>query len=262
MPDKSPTRIHPTAVIEDGARIADDVTVGALAYIGAMVRLGSGCRVHHHATIEGNTELGQGNEVFPYALIGGRTQDKKWTGDKAPVIIGDNNIFREFTTVHHATFTDKCTRIGSGNLFCAYSHIGHECTVGDNCVFSNNATLGGHVEIGDHVIIGGLTAVHQFCQVGNGAMVGGCCKLLQDVMPNMLAEGYPATHRTVNKVGMQRRGYSEDDIQVSVRIYKLVFRKGHNRQQALDLLKGGELGKHALIDEAIGFMTSSERGLA
>ena len=195
-------------------------------------------------------------------LLGGRTQDKKWTGDDGPVRIGDNNIFREFATVHTATFKDKLTKIGSGNLFCAYSHIGHECTVGDACIFSNNATLGGHVHVGDHVVIGGLTAVHQFCQVGSGAMIGGCCKLLQDVMPHMLAEGYPATHRTVNKIGMQRRGYSEEDILLMTRIYKLVFRKGHNRQQALELLQAGELGEDPLIAEAMAFMTGSERGLA
>jgi UDP-N-acetylglucosamine acyltransferase len=254
--------IHPTAIIEDGAQVAADAEVGAYAYIGPMVKLGSGCRIHHHASVEGNTTMGAGNEVFPYALIGGRTQDKKWTGDEAPVNIGENNIFREHCTVHPATFADKSTTIGSGNLFCAYSHIGHECTVGDDCILSNNATLGGHVRLGTHVIIGGLTAVHQFCQVGSGAMVGGCCKLLQDVMPRMLAEGYPATHRTINKVGMQRTGYSEEDIALAGRIYRLVFRKGLNRTQALEALEGGELGQHPLIDEAVGFIQESDRGLA
>ena len=120
------TLIHPTAIIENGAELAADVEVGAYAYIGPMVRLGPGCRIQHHATVEGNTSMGSANEVFPYALVGGRTQDKKWTGDEAPVIIGDNNIFREFCTVHPATFADKSTRIGSGNLFCAYSHIGQQ----------------------------------------------------------------------------------------------------------------------------------------
>ena len=254
--------IHPTAIIEDGAQLAADVEVGAYAYVGPMVRLGPGCRLHHHATVEGNTSMGTGNEVFPYALVGGRTQDKKWTGEEAPVEIGDNNIFREFCTVHPATFADKATRIGSDNLFCAYSHIGHECTVGDHCILSNNATLGGHVRLGDHVIIGGLTAVHQFCQVGSGAMIGGCCKLLQDVMPRMLAEGYPATHRTINKVGLQRTGFSEEDIRLAGRIYRLVFRKGLNRSQALEALQSGELGKHQLLDEAIAFIGGSERGLA
>jgi UDP-N-acetylglucosamine acyltransferase len=254
--------IHPTAIIEDGAQLAPDVVVGAHAYVGPLVKLGAGCRLHHHASVEGNTTMGERNEVFPYALIGGRTQDKKWSGDEAPVLIGDDNIFREFCTVHPATFADRCTRIGSKNLFCAYSHIGHECHVGSGCVFSNNATLGGHVRIGDDVIIGGLTAVHQFCQVGSGAMIGGCCKVLQDILPNALAEGYPATHRTINKVGMQRRGYDEEAIQIAARIHKLFFRKGHNRSQAIEALENGELGQHPLITEALAFARGSERGLA
>ena len=256
------SRIHPTALIEDGAELAPDVEVGAYAYVGPMVKLGPGCRLHHHATVEGNTSMGSGNEVFPYAFIGGRTQDKKWTGDEAPVRIGDDNIFREFCTVHAATFADKATTIGSANLFCAYSHVGHESHVGSHCILSNNATLGGHVEVGDHVVIGGLTAVHQFCKVGSGTMIGGCCKLLQDVLPRMLAEGYPATHRTINKVGMQRCGYSDEEIQLAARIYKLVFRKGLNRQQALAALEAGELGPSPLVDEAVAFMKKSLRGLA
>ncbi len=258
----STTPIHPTAIIEAGAKVAPGVEIGAYAYIGPRVKLGPGCRIHHHASIEGNTTLGSGNEVFPYALLGGRTQDKKWTGDEAPVIIGDDNIFREFSTVHTATFDHCRTEIGSHNLFCSYSHVGHECSVGDHCIFSNNATLGGHVRVGDHAIIGGLTAVHQFCQVGPGAMIGGCCKVLQDVMPHMLAEGYPATHRTINKVGMQRTGFSEDEIQVMARIYRLVFRKGLNKSQAIEALEAGQLGGNRLVAEAIAFMKASQRGLA
>jgi len=255
-------KIHPTAFIEEGAHLAADVEVGAFAYIGPMVKLGAGCRVHHHASVEGNSCFGPGNEIFPYAYLGGRTQDKKWSGDEAPIIVGEKNIFREFTTLHPATFKDRSTTIGDGNLFCAYSHIGHECHVGNACVFSNNATLGGHVQVGDHVIIGGLTAVHQFCKIGTGAMVGGCCKVIQDVMPRALAEGYPAAHKTINKVGMRRLGFSEDDIQVAARIHRLVFRRGHNRVQAIAALEAGELGAHALIDEAVTFLKASERGLA
>ncbi len=254
--------IHPTAIVEAGAELAEGVTVGAYAYIGPKVKLGSGCRVHHHATVEGNTSMGAGNEVFPYAFVGGRTHDKKWAGDEAPIYIGDNNIFREFSTVHPATFNDACTRIGSDNLFCAYSHIGHECTVGNNCVFSNNGTLGGHVVVGDHVILGGLSAVHQFCKIGSGAMIGGCCKVLQDIMPRMLAEGYPATHRTINKIGMQRTGFSEADIRTAGKVYRLVFRKGLNRSQALQALQAGDAGEGAIIEEAIAFIQSSQRGLA
>lgn len=256
------TRIHPTAIIEDGAQLDASVEIGAFAYIGPRVVLGPNCRVHHHATVEGNTLMGGDNEVFPYAYIGGRTQDKKWTGDEGPIRIGDRNIFREFTTVHPATFASEFTRIGSDNLFCSYSHVGHESHVGDRVVFSNNATLGGHVEVGDRVVIGGLTAVHQFCKIGAGAMIGGCCKVVQDVLPNMLAEGYPATHRTVNKVGMQRNGFSEEQIQLVRRIYKLFFRGKLNHRQTLEKLRSGELGSDPLIDEVVAFVESSQRGLA
>lgn len=254
--------IHPTAIIEEGAALGPGVEVGACAYIGSKVRLGEGCRIHHHATVEGNTSMGAGNEVFPYAFIGGRTQDKKWTGDDAPIVIGEGNVFREYSTVHPATFADKATRVGSDNLFCAYSHIGHECIVGDSCVFSNNATLGGHVRIGSWVVIGGLSAIHQFCTIGNGAIIGGCCKVLKDVIPNAMAEGYPARHRAINRLGLKRRGHSDADIEMASRIHKLVFRRGLNRSQALAALEAGELGEHPMVAEAIAFIRASTRGLA
>lgn len=258
----SQNRIHPTAIIEGGAEIDTSATIGAYCYIGPRVVIGPDCRIHHHATVEGNTRMGQQNEVFPYAFVGGRTQDKKWTGDEAPIRIGDRNIFREHSTVHPSTFSDAATIIGSDNLFCSYSHVGHESRVGNNVVFSNNATLGGHVDVGDRVVIGGLTAVHQFCRIGAGAMIGGCCKLVQDVLPNMLAEGFPARHRTINKVGMQRAGYTAEQIQLVNRVYKLLFRGPLNHRQAIDALKSGTLGSDPLIDEIIKFAEDSKRGLA
>lgn len=256
------TRIHPSAHVEPTARLGVGVEVGPFAYIGGSVILGDGCRIHHHASVEGNTRLGAGCEVFPYAYIGGRTQDKKWTGDEAPIHIGERNIFREFCTVHPATFTDRSTRIGDGNLFCAYSHIGHECEVGSDCVFSNNATLGGHVVVGDAVVIGGLTAVHQFCRIGSGAMIGGCCKVLQDILPNALAEGYPATHRSVNTVGMQRRGLSEEAIRMAKQVHKILFRKGLNRTQAVEVLNEPPYADSAEVREVLAFLALSQRGLA
>ncbi|MEY3001133.1 MAG: hypothetical protein RL648_1347 [Verrucomicrobiota bacterium] len=256
------TRIHPTAHVEPTAQLGVDVEVGPFAYIGGLVTIGDRCRIHHHATVEGNSHLGEDCEVFPYAYLGGRTQDKKWTGEEAPVHIGKANIFREFCTVHPATFADRSTRIGDRNLFCAYSHIGHECTVGSDCVFSNNATLGGHVVVGDAVVIGGLTAVHQFCRIGSGAMIGGCCKVLQDILPNALAEGYPVTHRSVNTVGMQRRGLSEDSIRIAKQIHKVLFRKGLNRSQALEVLRQGEDAESPEVGEVLAFIALSQRGLA
>jgi UDP-N-acetylglucosamine acyltransferase len=254
--------IHPTAIIESGADLAADVVVGAYAYIGPKVRLGAGTVVHHHATVEGNTHLGLGNEVFPYAFVGGRTQDKKWQGDDGPIRIGEGNIFREFCTVHPATFLDAETRIGSRNLFCSYSHIGHECHVGDDCVFSNNATLGGHCLVGSRVVIGGLTAVHQFCQVGDGAMIGGCARVVQDVLPYMIAEGHPAAHRSINKVGMERHGFDAERIQQVRRIYKLLFRSNLNHSQALAQLKEGVCGSGEVVDQVVRFIEASQRGFS
>lgn len=254
--------IHPTAIVEEGAELGDDVVIGALAYVGPLVCLGPGTCLHHHATVEGNTALGAGNEVFPYALIGGRTQDKKWAGDDAPVKIGDNNIFREHSTVHTATFNSGETRIGSGNLFCAYSHIGHESVVGDECVFSNNATLGGHCVIGDRVVIGGLSAVHQFVHVGTMAMIAGMARVVQDVLPGMIVEGTPATHRTFNKVGLMRAGYTEEDLLAVKRLYKHFFRSKLNHGQAAEALKAGQLAAHRFHALILEFLAKSTRGLA
>jgi UDP-N-acetylglucosamine acyltransferase len=255
-------QIHPTACVEAGAELGPDVVVGPMAYVGAKVKLGAGTRLHHHATVEGRTTLGAENEVFPYAFVGGRTQDKKWTGDLGPVEAGDRNIFREFSTVHAATFENSVTRLGSGNLFCAYSHIGHECTVGDECVFSNNATLGGHCVIGNRVVVGGLSAVHQFTRVGSWAMIAGMARVLQDVLPGMIVEGDPATHRTFNKVGLQRLGYEDADLLVAKRLYKHFFRTKANHGQAAQALKEGALGDHRLVTETLAFLEKSQRGLA
>lgn len=255
-------RIHPSACVEAGAQVGEGVEIGAFAYIGPHVVIGEGCRIHHHATVEGRTTLGKRCEVFPYAFIGGRTQDKKWTGDEAPILIGDDNIFREFCTVHPSTFATASTTIGNGNLFCSYAHIGHESTVGNHCVFSNNATLGGHVHVGDYVVIGGLTAVHQFCRVGESAMLGGCGKVIQDVLPYMTADGHPAVHRTINKVGLQRRGFSAEQIQLAMRLFKRIFRSGENHGQSLTALKDGALGSDPMIDKVVEAMEKSQRGFA
>lgn len=253
-------KVHPTAVVEQGAFIGEGVEIGPFAYIGPNVTIGDGSKIHHHATVEGCTTLGVNNEVFPYAFIGGRTQDKKWRGDVAPIIIGNHNIFREYTTVHPPTFYGKVTQVGNGGLFCTYSHIGHECIVGDDVVFSNNATLAGHVTVGNRVVIGGLTAVHQFCRVGTGAILGGCSKVVQDVLPYMMADGHPARTRSINKVGMERSGFSPDRIQIAKRIYKLFFRSGLLRSQAMEKLQSGELGDDPIVVEVIGFLAASDRG--
>lgn len=254
--------IHPTAIVEAGAQLAPDVEVGAYAYIGARVRLSAGCVVMHHATVDGNTEMGEGNVVHPYAYVGGKTQDLKYKGGHPALRIGKGNTFREFCTVHCATPADGATIIGDHNYFLSYTHIAHDCQVGSHCILSNNGTLAGHVVLEDHVIIGGLTAVHQFCRLGEYAMVGGCAKVVQDIAPYMMADGHPAEVRTLNKVGLERNGFTEDAIKLVRQLYKIIYRDGLNRTQALEKLRELPEAKEHVVAHMIEFIEKSERGLA
>ncbi len=255
------TTIHPTALVEKGAELDDGVSVGPFAYIGSRVCIGSSTVVHHHAAVEGNSSLGRECEIFPYAAIGGKSQDLKFGGGHPPLKIGDRNIFREYCTVHTATTEENCTVVGSDNFFLAYTHIAHECRVGNHVVMSNVATLAGHVTIDDHVIIGGLTAIHQFCHIGRNAFLGGCAKVVQDVPPFMIADGNPAKIRAINTIGMERNGYSEEEIRQARSVFKLLYRSGLNRSQALQKLTAVEYSKSAVAKKIVEFIQTSKRGL-
>ncbi len=254
--------IHPTAVVDNNARLEDGVIIGAYAFIGPKVRLGADTVVHHHATVEGNTRLGKENEIFPYALVGGKTQDLKYKGGEPGLEIGDHNVFREFCTVHTATEDENSTIIGSHNNFMAYCHVAHNCTLGDHIIMSNNATLAGHVTLEDHCIIGGLTAIHQFCRIGLYAMLGGCAKVVQDVPPYMICDGNPAKTRAINKIGLERAGYSESEITLIRQAYKTLYREDLNRSQALEKLKQNDSADTPILRRLIDFIENSQRGLA
>ena len=254
--------IHPTAIVDEKARLEDGVTIGAYAFIGPKVCLGAGTVVHHHATVEGNTRLGKENEIFPYAFVGGKTQDLKFTGGEPGLEIGDHNVFREYCTDHTATEDENSTVIGSHNNFMAYCHVAHNCILGDHIIMSNNATLAGHVTLGDHCIIGGLTAIHQFCRIGLYAMLGGCAKVVQDVPPYMICDGNPAKTRAINKTGLERAGYSEDEITLIRQAYKTLYREGLNRSQALEKLKQNNSADTPILRRLIDFIQNSQRGLA
>lgn len=253
------TRIHSTAIIEAGAQLDDGVEVGAYAFIGSNVRLGSGTEVRHHATVEGYTTIGEGNLIHSYAFIGGLTQDLKYRGGKPGLVIGNNNTFREFCTVHVATADGDSTRIGSNNHFLAYTHIAHDCVIGSSNIFSNNATLAGHVNVGDHVVLGGLTAIHQFCRIGSFAMTGGLAKVVQDIPPYMMADGAPAQVRTINKVGLERNGLGEKTGLVRT-IFKTFYRMGLNHSQAIQKLREHPEVEDPLLDGFLKFVENSERG--
>jgi UDP-N-acetylglucosamine acyltransferase len=253
--------IHPTAIVHPRAQIGDGCEIGPYCLVGEHVRLGEGCRLHAHVVIEGHTTLGAGNEVFPFACLGQKTQDLKWRGGTACTRIGDHNTFREYVTVNAATGDGDVTLIGSHNHLLAYSHVAHDCRLGDHIVMSNVATLAGHVVVEDHAVIGGLAAVHQFCRIGRMAIVGGCSKVVQDVPPYMLADGNPAVTRTVNKVGLERHGVSPEAQAALRRAFKLLFRDGLTTSNALARIEA-ELPSLPEIQHLIAFVRASERGLS
>ncbi|QYY35963.1 acyl-ACP--UDP-N-acetylglucosamine O-acyltransferase [Ruficoccus sp. ZRK36] len=254
--------IHPTAIIEEGAQLAEGVSVGAYAYIGAEVKLGAGTVIAHHATIEGYTQMGRDNQVFPYAYIGAKTHDLKFKGGNPGLKIGDRNVFREYTNVHLATNDEEFTVVGNDNVILAYSHIAHDCIIGDRLVMSSHSALGGHVVVGDHVVVGWGVGVHQFCRLGAHVMVGACSKVVQDVPPYMIVDGNPGEVRTINKVGLERRGFTADQIELIRGMYRLFYRQGLNRSQALEQLRAHEKVTDPLVAAMLEFTARSDRGFS
>jgi UDP-N-acetylglucosamine acyltransferase len=256
------TLIHPTAIIESGAELGEGVSVGAYAYVGPEARLGAGTVLHHHACVEGFTQLGRDNEVFPFSLIGSKTHDLKFKGGRPGLKVGDGNVFREYVTVHVATNDSEFTRLGDHNVLLAYSHVAHDCIISSHLVMSSHAALGGHVVVGDHVNVGWNAGVHQFCRLGSYSMAGACAKVVQDVPPGLIADGNPATIRTINKVGLERQGFSADDIALTRAIYKILYREGLNRTQAVARLAAHPQAAHSIVAGMLEFIRLSQRGLA
>ena len=255
--------IHPTAIVDPGADLGEQVVIEPFALIGEKVKIGDSTVIRHHSTVEGDVSMGKGNEIFPYAMIGGLTHDLKYEGGNPKLKIGDNNVFREYVTAHVATNSEDFTIIGSENVFLAYSHVAHDCIIGDHLVMSSHSALGGHVRVEDHVNIGWGAGVHQFCRLGRHSMVSACSKLVQDVPPFMLADGSPAEVRSINKVGMDRCGYSGEDIDKVRMIFKTLYKSDLNRTQAIEKLKKlSDSQGNPFINEVTSFIGSSERGLA
>jgi len=254
--------VHPTAIIEPGAELESNVSVGAYAYVGPEARLGAGTVLHHHACVEGFTQLGRNNEIFPFSLIGSKTHDLKFKGGRPGLKVGDRNVFREYVTVHVGTNDGEFTQLGDDNVLLAYSHVAHDCIVGNHLVMSSHAALGGHVVVGDHVNVGWNAGVHQFCRLGSHSMAGACAKVVQDVPPGLIADGNPATIRTINKVGMERQGFSAEDIALTRAVYKVLYREGLNRTQAAERLAAHPQAAHPIVAGMLEFIRLSQRGLA
>nr|WP_298250918.1 acyl-ACP--UDP-N-acetylglucosamine O-acyltransferase [uncultured Halomonas sp.] len=226
--------IHPTALIDPAARLADDVEVGPFTVIGPDVTIGPGSRIGPHVVIKGPTVLGARTRIFQFASVGEDCQDKKYGGEPTRLVMGDDNVVREGVTLHRGTVQDRGeTTIGSRNLLMAYVHVGHDCVIGSDCILANQVTLAGHVRMGDFAILGGLSAVHQFCHFGTHAMAGGGSIITKDTPAYVMLSGNPAQVHGLNLVGLKRRGFSRDALKALGEAYKLVYRQGLTVEQAL-----------------------------
>lgn len=253
--------IHPTAIVDPAARLADSVEVGPFSVIGPDVEIGADSVIGPHVVIKGPTRLGARNRVFQFASVGEDCQDKKYAGEPTRLEVGDDNTIREGVTLHRGTVQDRgVTTIGSRNLFMAYAHVGHDCLIGDDCILANQATLGGHVNLGNYVILGGLSAVHQFCSIGAHAMCGGGSIITKDIPAYLMVSGNPAEAHGLNLVGLKRRGFSREALKALAEAYKVVYRQGLTLEQALDTLTS----RHAATPEVEVFIDSlkaSTRGI-
>lgn len=252
--------IHPTAIVHPDAQLGADCIIGPYCIIGPHVVLGPRCRLHSHVVIDGHTHLGEGNEIFPFATLGLRSQDLKWKGGITYTTIGDFNTFREGVTVHSATNEGDSTRIGSHNHFLAHAHIAHDCQVGNHIVMSNFTGLAGHVVLEDYAVLGGYVAVHQFCRIGTLAMLGGCTKVRQDVAPYMLVDGDPGKTRALNRVGLERRGVSPEAQAALKKAHRILFREQLAISNALARIEQ-ELPPLPEIQHLVRFVRASQRGI-
>lgn len=253
--------IHPQAIIEPGAVIGNNVTIGPWTYISSNVVIGDNCEISSHVVINGPTKIGQGNRIFQFASIGEDCQDLKYAGEPTELIIGDNNTFRECCTIHRGTIQDNSlTQIGSNNLFMAYTHVAHDCIVGNHCIMANNASIAGHVHVNDHVIIGGMSGIHQFCQIGAHSFIAANALVLKDVPAYVMASGHPAKPFGLNSEGLKRRGFASDTIMSIKRAYKNVYRKKLSIEEALSAieLQGDESAELAAFTDSV---KNSVRGI-
>lgn len=253
--------IHPTAIVSEKARVADDATIGPYSVIGDHVTIGAGSQIMPHVVIDPYVEIGANCRIFQYAAIGAAPQALKFKNEETWVKIGNGCIIREFVTIHRGTAEGGgLTQVGDGCLLMAYTHVAHDCKVGNNVVMSNNATLAGHIHIGDHASIGGLVAIHQFVRVGEYAFVGGKSAVVKDIPPYVLAAGDRATLHGLNQVGLKRHGFSDATVSQLKKAYRLIFRIGLTLNEAFQRV-AAEVEPTPEVQNFVDFIKSSERGI-
>lgn len=247
-------RIHPSSVIEDGAKLGADVTVGPFCTVGRDVTLGDGVELISHVAVAGSTSIGARTRIFPFASIGHQPQDLKYKGEPATLNVGDDCTIREGVTMNPGTAGGgSVTTVGNGCAFLANSHVGHDCRVGNNVIFSNNVMLAGHCDVGDYVIIGGGAAVIQFARIGAHAFVGGMSGLENDLIPYGMAIGNRAYLSGLNIIGLQRRGFSRADIHSLRRAYRLMFADEGTLLERIEDV-AAEFASHTIVQEIVGFI--------
>jgi UDP-N-acetylglucosamine acyltransferase len=255
------SRIDPRAVVSPKAQLADDVQVGPFAVIGDDVVIGPRCWIGPHAVVNGPTTLGADNKVFQFASLGDAPQDKKYNGEPTRLEVGDRNVFREYVTVNRGTVTGNgVTRIGDDNMLLAYTHVGHDCTLGNKIVLSNLVMLGGHVEVGDWVIMSGYAGAHQFSKIGAHAFIGNNTAVTRDVPPYVLASGHPAEPRSINSEGLKRRGFTPEQIRNIKNAYRVLYRSDLKLDAAVEQLTA-MAAEHEELRIFVDFIGKATRSL-
>lgn len=254
--------IHSTAIIEAGAVIGEGCRIGPYCHVGADVRLGAGNVLHSHVVVSGRTTLGDGNEIHPFACIGSTPEDKKFLKEFVTYTrIGSRNVFREYCTVNSGSMPEQATVIGSDNLFLSYSHIAHDCVIANHVVISCDSKLSGHVQVDDHAVVNGKTGVVQFVRIGAFAFIGGMNKVAKDILPFAIADGYPAVMRGINKVGLERNGFTAQHVRDLRAAYRTLVRENITLADAIVRLKS-EFAGHPQVSVMVEFAAASKLGLA
>jgi len=253
-------KIHPTAIVHPDAVLGEGVEIGPWALVEGTVKIGARTKVGPRVTIEGHTTIGEDNEIFTGAVIGSRTQDRKFDGGISYLKIGDRNKIREYTTLNPGTLEGTETMVGNDNLLMAYSHVAHDCVIHNGVTLANSATLAGHVIVEDKAILGGLSGVHQFIRIGKLSIMGGCSKAVQDIPPFMMVDGHPAHAFGINSVGLDRAGFSREEKSSLKKAFKIIFKSGLILKNAIKQIRQ-DIPPSPSIQTLVEFLEKSERGI-
>ena len=255
-------QIHPTAIVHPKAQLGEDVAIGPYSVIGEHVRIGRGSQLMAHVNIDGWTDIGERCQIYPFASIGSAPQHLQYKGEPTRVVIGNDNILREYVTVNRGTvFGGGETTVGDHNFLMAYVHVAHDCHLGNQIIMANAATLAGHITVGDHAIIGGLSGIHQYVRIGPQVMIGGCSAVGRDVPPYMRAAGgYRAHLYGLNTIGLKRQGFTNDRISALKQAYEILFRSGLMMAEALKRIREEFKGQPD-VQEVVAFVEGTKRGI-